>query len=82
MFIPHAAVPVLPFPDTVLSEEGARAVARSARQAGWPEVALDLGRVSRPTAAGLGRLVALHARLRAAGGGLTLWNVRGPVYEA
>ena len=45
------------------------------------ELWLDLGGVEVPTAAGLGRLVALHKDLRAAGGGLVLGNVGGLAYE-
>jgi hypothetical protein len=67
MFIPHRDVTVIPFPDTALSEEGARAVARCIQVSGRREVALDLRGVRRPTAAG---------------GGLRLCNVGGPVYEA
>jgi CheY-like chemotaxis protein/anti-anti-sigma regulatory factor len=43
---------------------------------------LDLGHVGHLTAAALDRLVALHSELQTEGGGLTLFNVRLPVYEA
>jgi anti-anti-sigma factor len=73
---------VVPFPGKVLSEEWVRAVARSVRESGRRAVCLDLRGVERPTAGGLGGLVALHRRLRAAGGGLTLANVGAAVHEA
>src|SRR5947209_3839548 len=44
-------------------------------------VELDFGGVRFLTAAGLGKLVALHRRLRDLGGRLTLCNVSGPVEE-
>ena len=50
-------------------------------EGGPRQLGLDLGAVRFITARGLGRLLALHARLRAAGGRLTLFNVAGPVYE-
>jgi anti-anti-sigma factor len=45
-------------------------------------VVFDLGAVTLPTAGGLGRLVALHRRLRADGGRLVLRNLDEAVYEA
>jgi anti-anti-sigma regulatory factor len=42
---------------------------------------LDLGGVRVPTAGGVGRLVALHTRLRASGGRLVLCNVGQRAFE-
>ncbi len=42
---------------------------------------LDFSRVRRVTGAGLGALVALHKRMAAAGGRLTLFNLADEVYE-
>jgi anti-anti-sigma factor len=50
--------------------------------AGQPSLLLDLEGVDRPTAAGLGELVALHRRLRDLGGTLILCNVSDTTYEA
>jgi anti-anti-sigma regulatory factor len=55
----------------------ARLVAKEGRHA----LHLDLGNVVLPTAAGLGRLVALHRELRATGGQLVLCNVHDRVFE-
>jgi anti-anti-sigma factor len=49
--------------------------------AGGRTVVLDLGAVTLPTAGGLGRLVALHQRLRADGGRLVLRNVGAAAHE-
>jgi anti-sigma B factor antagonist len=46
-----------------------------------PRLRLDLGQVRYLTSTALGRLVALHKRVRAAGGALALANVTDPVYE-
>jgi anti-sigma B factor antagonist len=46
-----------------------------------PRLRLDLGQVRYLTSTALGRLVALHKRVRAAGGELVLANVTDPVYE-
>ena len=46
-----------------------------------PRLRLDLGQVRYLTSTALGRLVALHKRVRAAGGALVLANVTDPVYE-
>jgi anti-anti-sigma regulatory factor len=69
-------------PAGALTEEVVEAAARVIDGSGRRDVVLDLGLVGRPTAGGLGRLVGLHNRLRAAGGRLTLCNVGGAVYEA
>jgi anti-anti-sigma factor len=79
---PREGVTVVRFPDKVLGAEGVRAVARSLDGSAGREVSLDLGGVEFPTAGGLGALVALQKRLRAAGGRLSLRNVGGLVYEA
>jgi anti-anti-sigma regulatory factor len=73
---------VVRLPAGALTEEAVEAAARLVEGAGRRDAVLDLGCVGRPTAGGLGRLVALHTRLRAAGGGLALCNVGPPVYEA
>ncbi len=49
---------------------------------GCPPLALDLAAVAAPTAAGLGELVRLHARLREMGGRLVLVNVGPMAHEA
>jgi anti-anti-sigma regulatory factor len=59
----------------------ADAVARAATHAGGPTLSIDLGGVAAPTAACLGRLVALERRLRAAGRRLVLVNVGELAYE-
>ena len=46
-----------------------------------PRLRLDVGQVRYLTSPALGRLVALHKRVRAAGGELVLANVTDPVYE-
>jgi anti-sigma B factor antagonist len=46
-----------------------------------PRLRLDLGQVRYLTSTALGQLVALHKRVRAAGGELVLANVTDPVYE-
>ena len=46
-----------------------------------PRLHLDLGQVRFLTGTLLGNLVALHKRVRAAGGELALLNVTDPVYE-
>jgi anti-anti-sigma factor len=46
-----------------------------------PRLRLDLGQVRYLTSTALGRSVALHKRVRAAGGELVLVNVTDPVYE-
>jgi anti-anti-sigma regulatory factor len=47
-----------------------------------PPLVLDLGDLDVLTADRLGRLVALHNRLRGSGGRLVLCNVGGAAYEA
>jgi anti-sigma B factor antagonist len=47
-----------------------------------PPLVLDLGDIDALTAERLGRLVALHTRLRGSGGCLVLCNVGGAAYEA
>jgi anti-sigma B factor antagonist len=60
-----------------LGEELFRLVEGVAR----PRLRLDLARVRFLTSTALGKLVDLHKRVRAAGGGLVLLNVAGYVYE-
>jgi anti-sigma B factor antagonist len=60
-----------------LSEELSRLLGGAAR----PRLRLDLARVRFLTSTVLGKLVALHKRVRAAGGELVLLNVAGVVYE-
>ena len=45
------------------------------------ELHLDLGDVPQVLSAGLGKLLALHRKARAAGGRLALVNVSDPLYE-
>jgi anti-anti-sigma factor len=45
------------------------------------DVRLDLGPVEYLTSTGLGLFLSLHKRVKAAGGRLSLLNVREPVYE-
>jgi anti-anti-sigma factor len=70
---------------THLSEAHAEALgaelSRLAGAASPPRLRLDLARVRFLTSTMLGQLVALHKRVRAAGGELTLVNVAGVVYE-
>ncbi len=70
----------------VLDREGVRQAGECAApgvdQAGRPALVLDLEGVDRPTAAGLGELVALHRRMRDLGGTLILCNVSDTTYEA
>ncbi len=60
-----------------LGEELSALAGRLAR----PRLLLDLAEVRYLTSTGLGLLVALNRRARAAGGALTLANVVGPVRE-
>jgi anti-anti-sigma factor len=60
-----------------LGEELSRLLEGSAR----PRLRLDLARVRFLTSTMLGKLVALHKRVRACGGELTLLNVTGDVYQ-
>jgi anti-sigma B factor antagonist len=48
---------------------------------GHRELHLDFGNVESLTSLGLGKLIALHKKLRAVGGRLSLRNVRPAVYE-
>jgi anti-anti-sigma factor len=59
-----------------------RRLLREVRVSGRKTLLLDLREVERPTASGLGKLVALHKKLQAAGVDLALCNVRSLVYEA
>jgi anti-anti-sigma factor len=58
-----------------------QALARLVEGAACPRLRVDLGRVHSLTGTALGKLVALHKRVRAAGGDLALLNVTDPVYE-
>jgi len=60
-----------------LGEELSRLLKGAAR----PRLRLDLARVRFLTSIVLGKLVALHKRVRSAGGELVLLNVAGGVYE-
>ena len=62
---------------TTAGEELLRLVEGQAR----PRLRLDFGRVERLTSTALGKLVALHRQVRAAGGELTVENVRPFPYE-
>jgi anti-sigma B factor antagonist len=68
-----------------LSEADAQTVGRTldhlVEGVARPRLRLDLGRVRSLTTTALGKLVALHKRVRAAGGDLALVNVSDPVYE-
>jgi anti-anti-sigma factor len=69
-----------------LGEEHARAVAEElselASRGPGLRLCLDLARVRYLTSTGLNQCVALHNRLRSAGGQLILANATGLVYEA
>src|SRR5581483_2342824 len=67
--------------DEVLTADSLRIVHRCLEQPDAPVVYLDLGDVQLPTAGGLGALVALNQKLRAAGGELVLLNVAAATYE-
>jgi anti-sigma B factor antagonist len=68
-----------------LSEANAEAVGQAlvhlVEGVARPRLRLDLARVRFLTSTALGQLVALHKRVRAAGGELVLLNVADPVYE-
>jgi anti-anti-sigma regulatory factor len=74
----HRPPPVIRLTDDVLNEES---VGRLPDVPAGHRLHVDLGAVGRPTAGGLGRLVALHRELTARGGGLVLWNVPALTYE-
>ncbi len=67
--------------DEMLTADSLRIVHRCLEQRDTPVVHLDLGDVQLPTAGGLGALVALNQKLRAAGGELVLLNVSAATYE-
>lgn len=67
--------------DEVLTADSLRFVHRCLEQPDAPVVHLDLGDVQLPTAGGLGALVTLNQKLRAAGGELVLLNVTAATYE-
>jgi anti-anti-sigma factor len=54
---------------------------RLADRLGPGELQLDLGELKYLTSMGLAKFVALHKRLRAAGGHLSLWNVGPALHE-
>jgi anti-anti-sigma factor len=59
-----------------------RRLLREVRDSGRKALLLDLAGVESSTASGLGKLVALHKKLQAAGVELTFCNVEPLVYEA
>ncbi len=75
-----------PYPGDVRGRDGVRSagheLTRVLLAGGGPPLVLDLSGVDRPTAAGLGELVALHRRLRDSGGDLVLYNVSDRTFEA
>jgi anti-anti-sigma regulatory factor len=75
---PEGDVTVLHFPHRDLTAETARDVLPPGTR---QRLELDLGSVESLTAGGLGTLVTLHTALRTRGGGPTLRNVGGHVYE-
>jgi anti-anti-sigma factor len=67
--------------DHLGAEAAAGELFRLARELAGARLRLDLGGVTYLSSAGLGTLLALHRRVRAAGGRLALENVEPAVYE-
>jgi anti-anti-sigma factor len=63
------------------AEAAGEQLLRLADAQGRHSLSLDLGEVPYLTSMWLGKLVALHKRVRSRGGHLTLVNVPAPVYE-
>ena len=76
---------VMTISDKIFGESNPEAfskmMSRLAQQEGRNKLQLNFARVRCLTASGLGALVMLHKRLRAAGGQLTCCNVSSNVYE-
>jgi anti-anti-sigma factor len=68
------------FSDTNIQAVGEQ-LFRLADKQGHQQLHLDLAEVQSFSGTGLGKLVALHRKVRRAGGRLTLVNVPAPVYE-
>jgi len=75
------ALTVFRLSDEVLTADSLQIVHRCLEQPDAQVVHLDLSEVQLPTAGGLGALVALNQKLRAAGGELVLLNVTAATYE-
>ena len=67
--------------DETQAQPAGEQLLRLADAAGAGEVRLDFAAVEYVSSTGLGQLLVLHKRLRAAGGRLSLCNVRPAVYE-